>query len=340
MYTSEGKTGKPYVIANPIYDTVFKRLMENSRVAKFILGTILERQIEDLVVMPQEFTYKRDLTKTAERDKGEKSKTNKKIAESYNYYRISKLDFMATVRTDGSELRKILIEVQKTWHTGDVIRFRQYLGEQYVRENVIDGEAVILPITTIYILGNNLPEIDCPCVKVGRMYIDMRNKQPIDARSEFIEHLTHDSYVIQAGRITDVRYTTNLDKLLSIFEQKYFVKEDSETVKKYSYHPEDENMKLITNILHEMGVDPDESKLIEDEEKSLRYIDDCIDGELKEKNKTIKEKNKTIKEKNKTIKEQVEALKEKDEALKEERKAKEEQAMEIEELKRLLRKKR
>jgi hypothetical protein len=223
MYTSEGKTGKPYVIANPIYDTVFKRLMENNRVAKFILGAILERQIEDLTVMPQEFTYKRDLTKAAEGDKGAKSETDKETAEPYNYYRISRLDFMATVRTEGGELSKILIEVQKTWHTADVIRFRQYLGQQYVREDIIDGETVILPITTIYILGNNLPEIDCPCIKVGRTYTDMRDKQPIDARSEFIEHLTHDSYVIQAGRITDVHYTTNLDKVLSIFEQKYFV---------------------------------------------------------------------------------------------------------------------
>jgi hypothetical protein len=327
MYTSEGKTSKPYVIANPIYDTVFKRLMENTRVAKFILGAILEQQIEDLTVMPQEFTYKRDLTEAVEGDKGVKRKTKKKTTESsYNYYRISRLDFMATVRTCEGKLHKILIEIQKTWHTADVIRFRQYLGQQYVRENIIDGETVILPITTIYILGNNLPGIDCPCIKVGRTYIDMRDKQPIEAESEFIEHLTHDSYVIQAGRITDVRYTTNLDKILSIFEQKYFVREGSETVKKYSYHPEDETMKLITNILHEMGVDPDESKLIEDEEKSLRYIDNCIDGELKKERKTIKE--------------QAKALKEKDKELEEERRAKEEQAKEIEELKRLLGEKR
>ncbi|MEM1214119.1 MAG: hypothetical protein AAGJ82_00440 [Bacteroidota bacterium] len=29
------------VIANPIYDVVFKRLMENERVAKFFIGTII-----------------------------------------------------------------------------------------------------------------------------------------------------------------------------------------------------------------------------------------------------------------------------------------------------------
>ncbi|MDR0384840.1 MAG: hypothetical protein LBH60_02035 [Prevotellaceae bacterium] len=35
------KAGKPFIIANPIYDTVFKRLMENLRIAKFFFSTIL-----------------------------------------------------------------------------------------------------------------------------------------------------------------------------------------------------------------------------------------------------------------------------------------------------------
>jgi hypothetical protein len=37
------KSWKPFIIANPIYDTVFKRLMENQRIAKFLIGTILEQ---------------------------------------------------------------------------------------------------------------------------------------------------------------------------------------------------------------------------------------------------------------------------------------------------------
>jgi hypothetical protein len=34
------------IIANPIYDVVFKRLMENDKVAKFFIGTLLEQTIE------------------------------------------------------------------------------------------------------------------------------------------------------------------------------------------------------------------------------------------------------------------------------------------------------
>jgi len=40
------------VIANPIYDVVFKRLMENDKVAKFFIGTLLEQTIENIEVKP------------------------------------------------------------------------------------------------------------------------------------------------------------------------------------------------------------------------------------------------------------------------------------------------
>jgi len=33
------------IIANPIYDVVFKMLMENEKVAKFFIGTFLEQNI-------------------------------------------------------------------------------------------------------------------------------------------------------------------------------------------------------------------------------------------------------------------------------------------------------
>jgi hypothetical protein len=49
------------VIANPIYDVVFKRMMENEKVAKFFIGTLLEQTIETVIVKPQEFTYTDEL---------------------------------------------------------------------------------------------------------------------------------------------------------------------------------------------------------------------------------------------------------------------------------------
>jgi hypothetical protein len=45
------------IIANPIYDVVFKKMMENERVAKFFIGTLLNQTIETIEVKPQEYTY-------------------------------------------------------------------------------------------------------------------------------------------------------------------------------------------------------------------------------------------------------------------------------------------
>ena len=49
------------IIANPIYDVVFKRLMENDRVAKFFISTLLGQKVESLELKPQEFTYTEEL---------------------------------------------------------------------------------------------------------------------------------------------------------------------------------------------------------------------------------------------------------------------------------------
>jgi len=48
------------IIANPIYDVVFKRLMENERVAKFFIGTMLDEEVISVSLRPREFTYDKD----------------------------------------------------------------------------------------------------------------------------------------------------------------------------------------------------------------------------------------------------------------------------------------
>ncbi|MDR2361756.1 MAG: hypothetical protein LBD91_03415 [Prevotellaceae bacterium] len=321
METNEGikKSGKHFIIANPIYDTVFKRLMENQRIAKFFISTIIEQPVDDLTVMPQEFSYKRNESKSLDKDR-DKDETREIDVQYYSMFR---LDFMATIRDADGTPRKILIELQKSWGTEDVLRFRKYLGEQYVRVDIIDGKETMLPITTIYILGNNLAGITSPCIKVGRTYIDMINNEPIQAKSEFIENLTHNSYVIQAGRITDVRYTTNLDKLLSIFEQRHFIIENSDVMKAYPYQTDDENIDLITDILYEMGVDPKKRKEIEDEKEFLRVFNlqhDSFMKKLEDKEKTIEDKKKKLEEDKKQLEEKKKELEEKKKQLEEKKK--------------------
>ena len=237
------------VIANPIYDVVFKRLMEDNRIAKFFIGTLLEQTIESVEVKPQEFTYTDELAGLA----------------------VFRLDFLATVKTDTGELKKILIEIQKAKNQIDLMRFRNYLGEQYKKEDIVADKKVILPITTIYILGFKLPEIETSCLKIDRNYQDLVNKQVINAKSDFVEKLTHDCYIVQVERITD-RYQTQLDKLLSVFEQTNFI-DNSKIIKEFKHDTDIEEVKIITDILHYSGTDPVEKKKLEIEQEAWRTVD-------------------------------------------------------------------
>lgn len=246
------------IIANPIYDVVFKRMMENDRVAKFFIGTLLDQNIETIEVKPQEFTYSDDLIGLA----------------------VFRLDFIATITTETGEKKKVLIEIQKAKNFFDLMRFRNYLAEQYKKEDLINNTKVILPITTIYILGFRLPEINTPCLKVERSYVDKTNKIILNTKSDFIEKLTHDSYVVQIDRIT-TNYQTKLDKLLSIFEQTNFV-DDSKIIKEYFYEVDTEEIKITTDILHFSCTNPTERKKIETEVEAWRTFD-ALTGNIKEK---------------------------------------------------------
>ncbi len=263
------------VIANPIYDVVFKKMMENDKVAKFFIGTLLEQTIETVEVKPQEFTYTDELAGLA----------------------VFRLDFIATIKTDAGEYKKVLIEIQKAKNHIDLMRFRNYLAEQYKKEDVINEEKVILPITTIYILGFKLPEILSSCIKVERNYRDLIDKKIIEGKSDFVEKLTHDSFIVQVNRITD-RYQTRLDKLLSVFEQTNFV-DDKKITKEFNHDADIEEVEIITEILHHSGTNPEERKKIENEQEAWRTVDAMTEGlrdKVLEQSKVIKEKDQLIAE--------------------------------------------
>jgi len=302
------------LIANPIYDVVFKRMMENQKVAKFFIATLLEEVIEAVEVKPQEFTYTDELAGLA----------------------VFRLDFIATIKTESGAYKKVLIEIQKAKNEIDLMRFRSYLAEQYKKEDTVNDEKVILPITTIYILGFTIPEIPSPCIKVERNYKDLINNIELVEKSDFIEKLTHDCFVVQIDRITD-RYQTRLDKLLSVFEQTNFT-DDTQITKQYNHTADVEEVKIITDILHHSGTNPAERKQIEIEQEAWRTVNAMFEEKQKKfekkekilkegivenikalsaKDKTISEKDKTINEKDKTLSEKDKALSEKDKLIEE-----------------------
>ena len=319
-------------IANPIYDTVFKHLMENNRIARFFVETILDQPVESITIKPQDYTY----FKTTPEELAKSGLTDEEIKKIENLS-IVRYDFVAIIRSPEG-YRKVLIEIQKARNIVDMMRFRTYLAEQYKRKDKIEvnGKEVEapLPIITIYLLGFKLPETDAVAIHITRTYYDMINHCELQLKSEFMECLTHDSYAFQIPQI-ESKTRTRLEKLLSIFEQRYFI-DDKGIRKEYLYEVDDENIRYILDILYHTGADPKTQKDVEDEWWSHELWDEVIvttDKRIAQQKKEIEEKDKALGEKDKTLEENKKALKEKDREIEEKDKALEEKDKTLEELK-------
>jgi hypothetical protein len=208
------------LIANPIYDVVFKFLMEDAKIAKLILSSIIGENIEELAFLPQEFVSDIDKEKIDKPAKSSKSRKSNK--SSLTVYR---LDFSAHIKTPEGT-KQVIIELQKAKFPNDIIRFRKYLGEQFAdKKNIASTKInnrirkVGIPIISIYFLGHKLDYTTASAIKISRQYQDLITKEVIETKESFIESLTLDSYVIQIPYLTDKR-RTELEILLSIFDQR------------------------------------------------------------------------------------------------------------------------
>ncbi len=198
-------------IANPIYDVVFKYLMEDKEVAILLISEILGENVIDLEFKPQESV--------------------RKVGEPH-LFTIYRMDFSAKIELPNQQFKQVLIEIQKAKFHTDIMRFRNYLGMQYAnKENAhieqSNGKEIkhALPIHSIYFLGHRLDRIEAPIVQVKRAYWDGTTGELISEREEFIESLTHDSIVIQIPQLRK-EMKTDLERLLSVFDQSYVVHHD------------------------------------------------------------------------------------------------------------------
>ena len=251
------------LIANPIYDAVFKYLMDDLPVAKVIISTIIGQEIEELQFKQRE-------------------RSAQVAALGVSVFR---LDFSAVVKTADGRRKNVLIEIQKADSGSDIPRFRRYLAENYYTpasrsskrmgddfDRVPDGQAdpdaqddgrqglagqdqshaPLLPIITIYILGYSLKNLRGRSgVLIKRGYHDLITGEEFPCREDFIELLTHDSYVIQLSELKQ-RRRTKLERLLALFEQMHL--QANEHLKEF--HDElPEEFQLVLDRLYQAALD-------------------------------------------------------------------------------------
>jgi len=260
------------IIANPIYDIVFKKLMENLDIARGILECILNTSIEQLDFASQEFTTP--------------SPTGDHLL---TYFR---LDFKARIVTaEGS--KNVLIELQKGKLPTDVDRFRAYLAEEYrslseVRE--ADGEVHRrgLPIITIYFFGYPIDSRLPGAFKIDRHYLDLITGEELNMRSDVMERLTHDAYAVQITRLGDQQRNA-VEELLAIFRQDHPVDETGHTLIVEEDRPHSE---LVTDILYNlrrMVEKPEVKRQMAIEDEMYEAFERGLEEEMREAKKTIRE---------------------------------------------------
>jgi hypothetical protein len=301
------------IIANPIYDVVFKRLMDDTENARFFIETLLGQEVVSVQLKPQEYPIPKESVKL-------------QLPGAMTFFR---LDFIATIKTVTGDHQKVLIEVQKGKKSLDMMRFRWYLAEHYKRTDEIEIpsaglQQVPLHIITIYILGFELEHITTPAVKIAREYIDLITQKTITEKEDFIEQLTHDCIIVQTPRIHG-SIKTELDALLSLFEQNYFLDQYGH-LKRYMLQEENENEKVrrMVNTLSYVAASEEGRRDMETEESIRRVVDGDFNKEmqkvrydLKQKEKIIAKKDQVITEKDQVISEKEQVINEKEQVISE-----------------------
>lgn len=268
-------------IANPIYDSVFKYLMEDERIAKTLLSVLLKKEVVAVEMRRNEYTNG--------------------VRDNISMFRI---DFGAHVKEPDGTIRLVLIELQKTWLETETLRFRQFLGAQYSNpenvpsENNNDGYA-------IYLLGHRVGDINVPVLYVKHKAYDYDGNVVTDGIPDpFVESLIHDSIIVQIPLLHG-QVNNRLEKVLSVFDQSQKNGSDRHVlnVNDTPFDDDDDMQYLLRRLLmaaanaqlrQEMNVEDEYFKALEDRDTALLMKDKKLaeQAEQLEQNKAELEQNK------------------------------------------------
>jgi len=263
-------------IANPIYDVVFKYMLEDNKVAKLFLSAIIGENIAELDFSAQERTME-----IQRRDKESPPLT------------VCRFDFSAKIKTEAG-FKTVTIELQKAKLQSDLMRFRRYLGLHYQSTNNTSDEKQekARQIYCIYFLDYGMDLPPRPVLKVNYKVEDAYTGDEFPASGEFVSGLHHHSWIVQIRELKQ-RRRNDLEKILSIFDQ------SSVTDLRYILDVDDEafpeEYQQIIRRLRKAMEDPKKRREME--------LEDDIIKELKERERLIEEKERQIEEKNKALEE-------------------------------------
>ena len=293
-------------IANPIYDVVFKYLLDDERVARLVLSALLGKEVLELQFRPTE------VRQEAPRQDG-------------TQLLVLRLDFAATVRLEDGGSKLVLIEIQKARSAWDVQRFRRYLGTNYASpENVyLDpaGKRQALPIVTIYFLGEGLECVDVPVLKINRHYLDVATGDEVRITDPFVEALTHDAIVVQINRLKN-RRRTELERLLEVFDQGLASRSDPHLLDILEENFPEHHREVLRRLMRAGAEQEVRDKMDVEDDMLTAFQDQARESAdlrqaLVEKNQVIEKRDQVIGEKDHVIEEKDQVIEEKDQVIEE-----------------------
>ena len=254
-------------VANPIYDIVFKYLLEDERIARTLLSALLKKNVVAVETRRNEYS-------NIGRD-------------NLSVFRI---DFGATIQEDNGDRHLILIELQKTWLETETLRFRQYLGAQYANvENMLPDNqgAYAIPMVTVYLLGHKVGDIEEAVLYVRRQSFNYNGDLVTKGMpNAFIDSLTHDSIIVQIPRLHG-QINNRLDKVLSIFDQTSVEQRNKQMldIDETAYDGDEEMMRIVLRLQaaaadaqmrHDMNVEDEYFSVIEKRDTTIMLKDKKI----------------------------------------------------------------
>ena len=274
-----------YSVANPIYDSVFKFLMEDERIAKTILSALLKKEVVSVELRRNEHP---NITR-----------------DQISMFRI---DFAARVREDDGKEHLILIELQKTWIETETLRFRRYLAAQYnAEENILKEEpekGYGIPMIAIYLLGHRIGDINKAVVYVSRKTVDYDGHEIVNGEKDpFINSLTHDSIIVQIPLLHG-KINNKLDKVLSVFDQSRCDKANQQIVNlNMDYYTNDSDLMYMVHRLGLATMNADVRQEMNEEDEFFSVLE-ARDTQLMRMNQTISKQMAQIDEQSAQIDEQ------------------------------------
>ncbi len=240
------------IIANPLYDTVFKFLMEDRRVSSIIIGRLLQKKIKSIT-----------------------QRNNDVTQAGVDGLRLLRLDYAAVVEDENGNEVEVCIELQRASTETEVERFRQYLATQYSNKANVDKHGNPLHIISIYFLGHNLDRDETPAV----MYVDhvCRDeglqilKMP---KLVFVEAMTHNLIIVQTLKLKP-RPNTLLGRLLDIFRIKPERRSDKTIEYDEREDEEDSGMVTVLRRLEQAAANEKLKKEMQLEDELLTIIENA-----------------------------------------------------------------